>query len=624
MVGRLLGNRYKIIRELGSGGMARVYLAKDNKTFSLVAVKILYPQLSENFTYIQRFKREAKVAMDLSSPHIVGVLDYGADRDDYYLVMEYVEGTTLGEVIREEGALPWNRALAIGYEAAQGLREAHRQHIVHRDIKPANIMITPEGMARVLDFGIARGPDLPSLTQSGFVGSPYYISPQQAMGEEVDIRSDIYSLGVVLYEMLSNRLPFDAETPWPVIEQHISTAPPPLGEACTDLPEEVEVLVQKMLAKDPEERFQTPAELMWAIQSILPEVVPAKAAKEREAPVEEETGGRLVVRPLLENLFERVPVFLLLALMLIVLAGASFAGYRVLVLPGNRDCSAYLEAGLTALEAFSESGDGQLLQEAIAQFEQGLGACPDDARLQDERHLASLYLEATRQYGEEDWEQAIASFGNVRRREPDYGGVRLAKLLYSAYLHLGDQYYQAGDLDEALRKYQAALGVEVPDHTAAQRKADGVRAEIEAGEVTPEPVRLRIPTPTRTPRWVPPTATPVAFRYSAPRLLEPADGHPFGNFPVLLRWEPVAGELGVDECYRVTIFTIYLEQVDWTGSSGCLKVTEYEPPVFLYDRSDTHEFIWFVWVSLDRRDTSGQWTALSPDSEHRTFYWGPQ
>ncbi len=624
MVGRLLGNRYKIIRELGSGGMARVYLAKDNKKLSLVAVKILYPQLCENFTYIQRFNREAKMAMGLSSPYIVGVLDYGADKDDHYLVMEYVEGKTLAELMREEGPLPWGRALAIAYEAAQALREAHRHRIIHRDIKPANMMITPQGTARVLDFGIARASDLPALTQSGFVGSPYYISPEQAMGEKVDIRSDIYSLGVVLYEMLSNRLPFDAETPWPVIEQHISAKPPALGAICPDLPQEVELLVDRMLAKDPEERFQTPAELMHAIEVILPDVVLSEVVEEAESTVGEEIEARLPAPSLRARSFGTRSVVLLIVVVALVLTGTLFA-YRFLVLPG-RDCSAYLEEGLSALEAFSESQDAQHLEEALAQFNRGLGACPNDATLSEEQYLANLYLQGISHYEGENWQQAIASFEDIRDRRPDYGGAHLANLLYSAYLDLGYQYYQEGDLEGALEQYEAALRVDFSDSTDAQQKRDEVMAAIEASQGTPTPTRTSASTPTPIPTWIPPTptATLVALKYPAPQLIDPANHHPFGErFTPTLEWELVDRQLEAGECYRVSIFTTYNSDPYWWGSEGCLRETAYPVPGFLASNSDTHEFTWFVWISLDQQDDSGQWIRLSPDSEQRTFYWEP-
>jgi outer membrane protein assembly factor BamD (BamD/ComL family)/predicted Ser/Thr protein kinase len=269
VIGKILGNRYRILREVGSGGMAWVYLAEDINEGRLVAIKVLYPQFGEDLAYIQRFNREAKLASTLSDEHVVRVLDYGATRDVHYLVMEYIEGRDLRNVIDERGSLPWHEALQILDQVAMALEHAHLHGIVHRDIKPQNLMITSDGVLKVLDFGIARARMLPSLTQSGFVGSPYYISPEQAMGEGVDIRSDIYSAGVVLYEMLSARVPYDAASPWSIISQHIASEPPPIDLRGNDVPKSSEVLVRRMIAKRPEDRFQTPTALRQAIACAI-------------------------------------------------------------------------------------------------------------------------------------------------------------------------------------------------------------------------------------------------------------------------------------------------------------------------------------------------------------------
>ncbi len=270
MIGTVVGNRYKIIAELGSGGMAWVYLAQDLREERRVAIKILYPQYSQDLAFLQRFMQEAKLAMALSrdapQQSIVQVLDYGSDRDTHYLVMEFVPGRDLGQILAERGPLPWQEALRIGRQVAQALAYANRQGIVHRDIKPGNIMVLPDGSVRVLDFGIARARTSPELTLSGFVGSPNYAAPEQVMGKRVDIRADIYSLGVVLYRMLSGRLPFEGDTPWAVVNQHIAAPPPPLEG---DLPEAVAALVDKALAKRPEDRFQTPEELIEALDAAL-------------------------------------------------------------------------------------------------------------------------------------------------------------------------------------------------------------------------------------------------------------------------------------------------------------------------------------------------------------------
>jgi serine/threonine-protein kinase len=269
VIGKILGNRYRILREVGSGGMAWVYLAEDVNEGRLVAVKVLYPQFNEDLAYIQRFNREAKLASILSDPHIVSVLDYGATRDVHYLVMEYIEGQDLRVVIDERGSLSWREALQILDQMAVALEHAHLHGIVHRDIKPQNLMVTSDGVLKVLDFGIARARMLPSLTQSGFVGSPYYISPEQAMGEDVDIRSDIYSSGVVFYEMLSGRVPYDAASPWSIINQHIASEPPRIELRGNDIPESSETLLNGMIAKRPEDRFQTPTALRQAIDCVL-------------------------------------------------------------------------------------------------------------------------------------------------------------------------------------------------------------------------------------------------------------------------------------------------------------------------------------------------------------------
>jgi predicted Ser/Thr protein kinase len=278
VIGEILGNRYKLVRELGAGGMAWVYLAQDLLEDSQVAVKVLYPQFSRDMSYVQRFVREARLAIQLSSDHIVRILNYGADRDTHYLVMESIQGQDLGALLRERGRLPWQETLRIVSQVALALDAANAHGIVHRDVKPQNIMITPGGLVKVLDFGIARARALPSLTQTGFVGSPYYMSPEQAMGKEVDIRSDIYSLGIVSYELLTGRLPFDATTPWSVISQHIAREPPQLSPNTVPLPPAVQTLINRMLAKDPGDRYQTPGELLVAIESALHEPVKGMAS----------------------------------------------------------------------------------------------------------------------------------------------------------------------------------------------------------------------------------------------------------------------------------------------------------------------------------------------------------
>ena len=266
---------YGIIRKIGSGGMATVYEAVDKRTGNTVALKILHPHLADRPTYVERFLREARVAMNLDSPHIAKVLDYGHDEVDgdrvYYIAMEHIPGVTLAQFIQSERILSVSQVMNIAYQVAQALAEANRHGIVHRDIKPENIMITPDGTVKVMDFGIAREILADSLTKTGvFVGTPQYSSPEQALGEkDVDIRSDIYSLGVVLYQLLTGTVPFQADTPQALLNRVMQGNPVPVESHRVDLPTEVSAIVGKMLQRDPDERFQTPEELMEVLKPLI-------------------------------------------------------------------------------------------------------------------------------------------------------------------------------------------------------------------------------------------------------------------------------------------------------------------------------------------------------------------
>jgi serine/threonine protein kinase len=286
VVGTILGNRYRILRELGSGGMAWVYLAEDTLNSGFVAVKVLYPQLSEDMAYLQRFVREAKIAGALTDPRIVKVLDYGSTRGVHYLVMEYISGLDLKAVLESRGKLTWQEGLSISRDVALALDHASKFGIVHRDIKPQNLMIGDDGVVKVLDFGIARASTLPAITQSGLIGSPYYVSPEQAMGEPVDIRSDLYSLGVVLFEMIAGEAPFRADNAWSIISQHIADEPRLVRTLAPDAPLIVEQLLSIALMKRKEDRFQTPSAFVAAIDAALTDgQLPEKDLPEVQEPV---------------------------------------------------------------------------------------------------------------------------------------------------------------------------------------------------------------------------------------------------------------------------------------------------------------------------------------------------
>ncbi|HID62602.1 MAG TPA: serine/threonine-protein kinase, partial [Anaerolineae bacterium] len=269
MIGKVIKNNYKIMDEIGRGSVATVYLAKYTARNQVVALKIIHPERAAEGQFLQRFQREARLLQMLSSPQAVKVFDYGEDERLNFIALEYVQGKTLADILEEEGPLEVNRALDIAKQMALCLVDAHAKSIVHRDLRPANIMVTADGTVKVMDFGIAWGAGLSRLTVTGVLGSPHYLSPEQAQGKEVDGRSDIYSLGVMLFEMLSGRKPYDAGSAVDIVLALMREPVPSLHQFDESIPSEVDELVRKCLAKAPEDRYQSAAEVLEAIDQTL-------------------------------------------------------------------------------------------------------------------------------------------------------------------------------------------------------------------------------------------------------------------------------------------------------------------------------------------------------------------
>ncbi len=251
----ILDHRYELLEHIGGGGMADVYKAHDAILDRMVAVKILHAQLANDEEFLEKFRLEAKGAARLSHPNIVGIYDVGHDADKYYIVMEYIAGETLKKKVQREGCLSVEESLRIAKEIARALREAHANNLVHCDIKPHNILVTPDGRVKVADFGIARAVTSSTMTYNGnVVGSVHYFSPEQAKGTKITPKSDVYSLGVVLYEMLTGELPFTGETTVSIALKHLQEEPKPICQHNHQLPPMVEAIVQKAMAKEPEDR----------------------------------------------------------------------------------------------------------------------------------------------------------------------------------------------------------------------------------------------------------------------------------------------------------------------------------------------------------------------------------
>ncbi|HUN84694.1 MAG TPA: serine/threonine-protein kinase [Terracidiphilus sp.] len=278
MIGQLVG-QYRITEKLGEGGMGAVYKAIDTMIGREVAIKMLRPEIARNPDLVQRFRAEATTVARLNHSGIATLYNFTQEGEDFFMVMEYVPGRTLEEVERERGALPWQIAVPLFEKILDAIQPAHELGILHRDIKPANIMLTTWGAIKVLDFGIARLEGAARMTREGsMVGTIEYIAPERVKGKESDARSDIYSLGVVLFEMLSGRLPFQCDSEWELMRCHLQEPLPSFRDIHVDVPQGIENLVRRSSAKSPDERFSSCDEFIEALRTASGNLVLGKKA----------------------------------------------------------------------------------------------------------------------------------------------------------------------------------------------------------------------------------------------------------------------------------------------------------------------------------------------------------
>src|SRR5262245_7182089 len=268
LTGTLFAGRYRITRKLGGGGMADVYLAEDQELGRRVAVKILHSRYANDAQFVERFRREATHAAGLSHPNIVAIFDRGEADGSYFIVMECVEGRTLKELIRSRGPCPIPIAIAYTRQILSALRYAHRNGVVHRDIKPHNVIVDAEGVVKVTDFGIARAGASQMTEEGAIIGTAQYLSPEQARGAPVDQTSDLYSTGVVLFELLTARVPFNGESPVEIAMKHLGETPPVPSDLRPDVPDDLDLVVIRALAKEPADRYQSAAAMDADLETV--------------------------------------------------------------------------------------------------------------------------------------------------------------------------------------------------------------------------------------------------------------------------------------------------------------------------------------------------------------------
>src|SRR6185437_4192886 len=292
MIGRVIKGRYKLIDELGRGSFATVYIARDTKNNRIYAIKVMHFEFADDGELLARFQREAHILLQLSDPHIVRIFDYGDDNDLHYIVMDYIDGQNLKYHTLTHGPMEPLRALDYAQQISEGLDTAYKHGVVHRDIKPQNIVINSKDAVKITDFGLARSRETVTLTQSNvFMGTAYYIPPEQAeSGRSADTRSDLYSVAAVLFEMLTGRPPFEGETAVDIVVKHMNEKVPSICRLRPDLPIEMDLFMQKAMAKSPADRYSTPQEFISAIEQLQKQIKAMQPTDRQEA-LERHQGG---------------------------------------------------------------------------------------------------------------------------------------------------------------------------------------------------------------------------------------------------------------------------------------------------------------------------------------------
>ena len=329
MQGEVIAGRFEIVELIGKGGMSSVFKAHDRLLDRIVALKILHPHFTEDEEYVERFRREARSVAQLSHPNIVTVIDRGEDEGRQYIVFEYVEGENLKQLLERTGPMPVRDALIMALQMARALSFAHGRGLIHRDVKPQNVLLNADGQAKMTDFGIARSLDVQGVTITGTVlGTSEYIAPEQARGNQVDAQTDVYSLGVVLYELLTGRVPYDGDNFVTVALRHVNEPVPSLLERRPDAPPRLALAVERAMAKSPDERYESMDHLVEELEACLAELDPV--SEEATMIARRPVSGPQRSRP--QRRRRRLGVLWPILAVLAVLAVAALAAFGALAL----------------------------------------------------------------------------------------------------------------------------------------------------------------------------------------------------------------------------------------------------------------------------------------------------
>ena len=394
--GKIIGNRYEMIEKIGNGGMATVYKAKDLTLKRNVAIKVLKDEFTTDNEFIRRFNIEAQSAASLTHPNIVSIYDVGSEGNIYYIVMELIQGKTLKQIIDEDGVLPWKWSLNIAIQIASALETAHKNNIIHRDIKPHNIIITEDGIAKVTDFGIAKAVSNSTITAFGTtIGSVHYFSPEHARGGFTDAKSDLYSLGIVMYEMLTGRVPFDADTPVSIALKHMQEKPVEPIKLNPSIPFAVNKIILKAMQKDTNLRYQSATEMLKDLSMALknPEghfvkenndnmngytqVLSTLPSEEIKSENNSKKDGSKEKSNKKESVFKKYPVikYIIIAVLLITIPLVGFFATKALLNKGKgKDVKLPNFVSMTEEEAKAKANESSLSLQIEEQYDRNVEA----------------------------------------------------------------------------------------------------------------------------------------------------------------------------------------------------------------------------------------------------------